>query len=407
MRPAATRKLPIRALLCSLLLAAWLVEGGCARRSKAPVAEGVLVALLDRDATRSIESSRTPRLVVYDSGRIIARRESAGTEPGGFTYWTGQLSDDERLEVEKAVQSVLTAPTLVEWCDSERRRSEPGTVIVFGHGTRGFGIHTSGRWTGEEGDIANTPDLLEMPRSLALTLQLMTDLLKRERQFSRWQPEAVVVRACPVAPRGSRRPWPAQWPSPPALDSATAWQPFEFVVPVASDGRIATGKSPDVVGPVSCAGRAWSAQSFPAIPGHEAWDDLLTPPRDERAEGDLALAFESAALIATADFARIGDEAGPTVRDVPVRDARWIRTVAEAMAEAPLIRSDHCFCLGWKTTRFYRRGEFVMSLAAIHGNQLRITTEHGSGDFPVEAAHWQRVSDALIPPADELARPPQ
>jgi hypothetical protein len=108
-----------------------------------------------------------------------------------------------------------------------------------------------------------------------------------------------------------------------------------------------------------------------------------------------ANAARVAALIASSDEARVRGEIEKQPAEVTVRDAEWIRQVSVAFAARSLPRSTHCFCIGWRTTYFYKGGQLVVSIAAIHGNQLRIHWPGGGGDYPIDEAHWQAVKQAL------------
>lgn len=107
------------------------------------------------------------------------------------------------------------------------------------------------------------------------------------------------------------------------------------------------------------------------------------------------LAQRAAALIASADSAGICGEMEKKEKEVVVRDAKWIRDVSEVVGKSDISGSVACFCSGWRTVTFYKKGEFVVSLAAIHGNQLRIFSQKGGGDFPIAEARWNAVKAVL------------
>ncbi len=106
-------------------------------------------------------------------------------------------------------------------------------------------------------------------------------------------------------------------------------------------------------------------------------------------------AARMAALIASADEVNIRGEGEKEADGVVVRDLAWIRGVSEAVAATSLPRTVHCFCIGWRTASFRKNGERVISVAAIHGNQLRIHWDGGGGDYEVSEADWTTVKQAL------------
>ena len=105
-----------------------------------------------------------------------------------------------------------------------------------------------------------------------------------------------------------------------------------------------------------------------------------------------------AALIASADEVSIRGEGKETKGEIIVRDPKWIREVSEAIAATRLPRSSHCFCTGWRTAYFQQKGQFVISVAAIHGNQLRIHWSEGGGDYEISEADWKAVAQTLEVP---------
>lgn len=102
-----------------------------------------------------------------------------------------------------------------------------------------------------------------------------------------------------------------------------------------------------------------------------------------------------AALIAGSDQARIRGEAENKTDEVTVNDPEWIKQVSAAIAATSLPRSTHCFCIGWRTAHFYKVGQLAVSVAAKHGNQLRISWPGGGGDYPIDEARWNVVKQAL------------
>lgn len=111
-----------------------------------------------------------------------------------------------------------------------------------------------------------------------------------------------------------------------------------------------------------------------------------------------------AALIASADEVSMRGEGAETKGAVIVRDPKWIQQVSAALAATHLPRSGSCFCVGWRTAYFQREGQFVVSIAAIHGNQLRIRWGEGGGDYEISEADWNVVKQVLEIPA--TANPP-
>jgi hypothetical protein len=107
-----------------------------------------------------------------------------------------------------------------------------------------------------------------------------------------------------------------------------------------------------------------------------------------------------AALIASSDQAGIRSEDAKETESVVVGDLGWIRQVSEVIAATPLPRSNHCFCVGWRTVNFSKDGKFVVSVAAIHGNQLRFHWADGGGDYQIDENHWKAVKNALDFPVD-------
>ena len=107
------------------------------------------------------------------------------------------------------------------------------------------------------------------------------------------------------------------------------------------------------------------------------------------------LAERAASLVARADSAGIRGESEKKEKEIVVRDSKWIRDVSEVIAKSGISESVVCFCAGWRTITFYKNGEFVVSIAAIHGNQLRIYSKEDSGDFPIDEARWKAVKAVL------------
>lgn len=123
-----------------------------------------------------------------------------------------------------------------------------------------------------------------------------------------------------------------------------------------------------------------------------------------------------ASLIESADHVIIRQDLNPKdEKTVVISDAAWIRNVGVAMAAAQLGRSVHCLCIGYRTAYFYVGDKLVASVAAIHGNQLRLSWSGGGGDYPIGEANWETIAAALVAPvkpapaavAEGPARPPQ
>lgn len=108
-------------------------------------------------------------------------------------------------------------------------------------------------------------------------------------------------------------------------------------------------------------------------------------------------AEQIASLIASADHVDIRGENADLEKEktIVVRDPKWIRQVSEVMRTTPIAHPTACLCTGWRTAYFYRNGELAVSLAAIHGNQLRIFSKGASGDFPVDQVRWSLMNSAL------------
>jgi len=78
-----------------------------------------------------------------------------------------------------------------------------------------------------------------------------------------------------------------------------------------------------------------------------------------------------------------------------INDRGLIGLFAHVLAMTPLCEVHQCFCSGWTTANFYKSGELVYSLAAIHGNQIRAYSQQGGGDFTVDDARWNVVHDLI------------
>ena len=114
-------------------------------------------------------------------------------------------------------------------------------------------------------------------------------------------------------------------------------------------------------------------------------------------------AERAAVLMLSADTVKILEDDG-NKQPIVFQDPDWIQRVSKAVAAAPISESMSCFCVGWRSFGFYKNDELVISIAPIHGNQLRIYEANGdSGDFPVDETSWSAVNAAL----NALHKPPQ
>jgi len=106
-------------------------------------------------------------------------------------------------------------------------------------------------------------------------------------------------------------------------------------------------------------------------------------------------AERAAVLMLSADTVKILEDDG-NKQPIVFQDPDWIQRVSKAVAAAPISESMSCFCVGWRSFGFYKNDELVISIAPIHGNQLRIYEAKGDhGDFPVTEASWNAVDEAL------------
>lgn len=122
-----------------------------------------------------------------------------------------------------------------------------------------------------------------------------------------------------------------------------------------------------------------------------AFAGLLDDVRREQPSGRVA------ELIAFADAAQLRGELEPESAGIVIKDTAWIRRASEAIQATALARPVGCLCMGSQTAYFYRKGQFVASVAAIHGHQLRVRWGGGGGDYPVDEASWEAVNAALTP----------
>jgi hypothetical protein len=124
-----------------------------------------------------------------------------------------------------------------------------------------------------------------------------------------------------------------------------------------------------------------------------AYAGLLDDVREEHARRSSAR--QVAELIASADVAELRGETDKESTSLVVRDAAWIQSVSRALRDVAVGDSVSCLCSGWQTVYFYRDGQLVARVAAIHGNQLRMFWGSGGGDFPVDEVSWRAAKAAL------------
>ena len=118
---------------------------------------------------------------------------------------------------------------------------------------------------------------------------------------------------------------------------------------------------------------------FGSIPGYPS-------PNSQRAE-QLVLSADKVIIRGELDKAPVG---------IVVTDRAWIERVAKTLARIPLVKANQCLCIGWTTAYFYKGGNEVFSVAPIHGNQLRIYSARGGGDFAVAEKSWNAIADLLV-----------
>ena len=133
--------------------------------------------------------------------------------------------------------------------------------------------------------------------------------------------------------------------------------------------------------------------------GLAAWQDLARRKQavttsEERLAAE-AWVRQLGALVASADRVVIAAETAQPGEGVEVRDAKWIRHFGAVLATVPVGRRSACLCAGWRTATFYAGTKRLGSIAAIHGNQLRISLPEHGGDYSTDAAHWAAVDTAL------------
>ena len=122
----------------------------------------------------------------------------------------------------------------------------------------------------------------------------------------------------------------------------------------------------------------------------------MAPAQAELDGGLFGLAIDSAqlsALLATADHVIIKGEMEKT--GSVVTDRRWIRRMSEEISRLKLEKGDYCLCCGWSTAYFYKRETLLGSIAPIHGDQVRISSEIGYGDFIIPEERWNALKEVF------------
>jgi hypothetical protein len=119
--------------------------------------------------------------------------------------------------------------------------------------------------------------------------------------------------------------------------------------------------------------------------------------RQEQADPDFLknVPRQVATWIATADRVSFRGEEQKKSEATLLRDPQWMQRIGDAIAAVPISKRDNCLCAGWRTASFYKGDEMVVSVAAIHGQQLRIYWQGSGGDFATDEGHWKTVSAVL------------
>lgn len=102
-----------------------------------------------------------------------------------------------------------------------------------------------------------------------------------------------------------------------------------------------------------------------------------------------------AALIVASDRVAMRGEDESKLKETTLSDSDWIRRFGELLGQSSISKDTSCLCAGWLTAYFYKGGEMVISIAAIHGHQLRMHWKNGGGDFTIDAQHWDALSAEL------------
>ncbi len=112
-------------------------------------------------------------------------------------------------------------------------------------------------------------------------------------------------------------------------------------------------------------------------------------------EAEILTADKAENLIAAADEVLITSESRGESVNRSVYDRDWILRVSKAVGQSQISRKTHCFCIGWGEVVFFRQKKILISIAAIHGNQLRISSDIAAGDYPINEARWKVISAVL------------
>ena len=100
-------------------------------------------------------------------------------------------------------------------------------------------------------------------------------------------------------------------------------------------------------------------------------------------------------LALSADRVVIQNEEKTGAPEIVVTDRDWIVRFARALGQTRLVEVEQLFCVGADAAQFYRRGERVLSVAAIPPHHLRAYSQKGGGDFVVDERQC-RIVGALI-----------
>jgi hypothetical protein len=390
---------PLSLVVLAVVLGAAVLLTACSRRTAPPPEPHLLAAVFDRDGSRSVEWSHTPQLAIYEDGRFVLRRDEP-KDGLAHSYWTGELQVEELQEVNELVRAVAALPSRDSLPGSPTAAFGPETLFVFGGGgSRALRVSLFGRFTGEESE-----DALELAPAMLRWLVYVRELRATSRPLSPWQPAAMRVRLVRMRPAADAAAWPSSWPAPePAADSSGVR--CEATAPISSACAFRAacgGKRGDVI---VWDGKFWRPHLYPALPGVDAWGELMIPSGDEPSPGDLPVWLEAASLIGGADRVWVARE---TEREPGAvwADRAWIRRFAAAIEQAQLGRGTNCFCIGYRWAQFERAGQPLVWVSAIHGNQLRIYVRDGGGDYKVSSETWQQVNGLLVEAARDGVRRP-
>jgi hypothetical protein len=85
----------------------------------------------------------------------------------------------------------------------------------------------------------------------------------------------------------------------------------------------------------------------------------------------------------------------PDFPNLAIEDPKWVARLRAAFRETALGDGDHDFSEGWMTVTFFKDQDWLIMIAAIHGNLLRMQSHRGGADFPVDPARWKIIHDIL------------